>query len=332
MTDIEYPDTDDVRGGSSEHAAQAGSAGGAARIGTLVTWAGAVVSLGLVVGMAVWAVQLTLRDVSGVPVIRALEGPMRVAPDDPGGVQAQNQGLSVNRIAEGGDAAPVPDRIVLAPPPVDLEEVALASASRPAPADVQVAGPAVTPDPEPAAASAPTPAEINAGTQALIERLMSRAEPLPGVAPAAEPAAAPVGDETAEVASAVQIIPASVPGVARSVRPATRPASLSVATPASPTSANSVQDIDAATLPEGTRLVQLGAFDSPEIARAEWDRLTRLFPDYFLGRARVIQEASSGGSAFYRLRAYGFDDLAASRRFCAVLMAQNAPCIPVTVR
>jgi len=46
----------------------------------------------------------------------------------------------------------------------------------------------------------------------------------------------------------------------------------------------------------------------------------------------VIQQASSGGSAFYRLRAHGFDDLAASRRFCAALMAQNAPCIPVTVR
>ena len=91
-------------------------------------------------------------------------------------------------------------------------------------------------------------------------------------------------------------------------------------------------EIDAAALPAGTRLVQLGAFDTPEIARQEWERLTARFPDFFAGRARVIEEASSGGSAFYRLRADGFADLAASRRFCSALMAQNTPCIPVTVR
>jgi hypothetical protein len=284
--------------------------------------------------MVVWAIQLTLRDVSGVPVIRALEGPMRVAPDDPGGVQAQNQGLSVNRIAEGADAGPVPDRIVLAPPPVDLAELSLASASRPVPETVSVAEDDPEPEPSAEPVSAPSPAEIAAGTQALIERLMSRAEPLAAPAPASEPDAAPVEAEVADVTRAVQIIPASVPGVARSLRPTTRPASVNArSVPTADTAnANAVQDIDAATLPEGTRLVQLGAFDSPDIARAEWERLTELFPDYFLGRARVIQEASSGGAVFYRLRASGFDDLAASRRFCAVLMAQNAPCIPVTVR
>jgi hypothetical protein len=85
-------------------------------------------------------------------------------------------------------------------------------------------------------------------------------------------------------------------------------------------------------LAQGTRLVQLGAFDSPEIAQAEWDRLLTRFPDYFVGRARVIQTASSGGATFYRLRAHGFEDLSASRRFCAALVARNAPCIPVTVR
>ncbi|MBF9061284.1 SPOR domain-containing protein, partial [Rhodobacterales bacterium HKCCSP123] len=129
-------------------------------------------------------------------------------------------------------------------------------------------------------------------------------------------------------------IPASVPGVARSLRPAGRPADIVTRARAAPMTdmPQTAPEIDAATLPEGTRLVQLGAFDTPEIAREEWERLTVRFPDYFDDRARVIQEASSGGSSFYRLRAHGFDDLAASRRFCAALMAQNAPCIPVTVR
>lgn len=338
MVDFEYSETGRAHSTPRTGFSHAGDAEGAPRVTTLVNWAGAVVSLGLVVGMGVWAYQLTMRDVSGVPVIRALEGPMRVAPADPGGVQAQHQGLAVNRIAEGGEAAPVPDRLVLAPPPVDLNDVALVSAS--APAILAPSGPsaAMTDDAPGASAdtalsAVPTAAAVNAQTQALIDRLIARAEPLaPVTAPAAAPADTPA-DTAAPIAAqpAVQIIPASVPGPARSLRPATRPASLSLAR-AIPPAAATVAEVDAASLAEGTRLVQLGAFDSPEIARAEWDRLTARFPDYFAGRSRVIQQASAGGSAFYRLRAHGFEDLAASRRFCAALMAQSAPCIPVTVR
>lgn len=328
MTDIEYFGDDDTRGvhHGETYGQGAGAAGaGPAKFGAAVNWAGAIVSLGLVVGMAIWAYQLTMRDVSGVPVIRALEGPMRVAPADPGGTQAEHQGLAVNRIAEGAEAAPAADRVVLAPPPVDLEQVAFTSTS-------VAAGAATTPTAQ------PTPAEVSAGTQALIERLIERAEPLAAPAPGAARAVAPVPPVPAAAPAAdgaAQIIPASVPGVARSLRPATRPASVSarssVAAPA-PAGDAAVRDIDAAGLPEGTRLVQLGAFDSPEIARVAWDRLTVQFPDYFAGRARVIQQASAGGEPFYRLRAHGFDDLAASRRFCAALTAQSAPCIPVTVR
>ena len=91
-------------------------------------------------------------------------------------------------------------------------------------------------------------------------------------------------------------------------------------------------DVDPATLPLGTRLAQLGAYDSPEVARAEWDRLNGKFGDYMDGKKRVIQKASSGGRTFYRLRAMGFDDLSDARRFCSALVAENADCIPVTTR
>jgi hypothetical protein len=317
MTDYDYSEPDEA------HAPHRGGtfSDGTPRIGTLVNWAGAVVSLGLVIGMGIWAYQLTMRDLSGVPVIRALEGPMRVPPADPGGTQAEHQGLAVNRIAEGGDAAPVPDRLILAPPPVDLDVVALASASAPAMPDQSASA---------AEAPLPTPEAVTAGTQALIERLMEQAAPV----------TAPPADAAPGAAPAPQVIPASVPGPARSLRPPTRPEAIraratvttSTSTSTSRAAAGSLNELDPAELSTGTRLVQLGAFDSPEIARAEWDRLAARFPDYFAGRARVIEEASSGGSAFFRLRAHGFEDLAASRRFCAVLMAQNAPCIPVTVR
>ena len=91
-------------------------------------------------------------------------------------------------------------------------------------------------------------------------------------------------------------------------------------------------DVDPETLQQGTRLAQLGAFESPEVAMQEWDRLSGRFGDYMAGKQRVIQKTTSGGRTFYRLRALGFEDLSAARRFCSVLMAEQADCIPVVTR
>jgi hypothetical protein len=124
------------------------------------------------------------------------------------------------------------------------------------------------------------------------------------------------------------------------LRPRLRPTGLQVAAATSPTvTSDAAQvetaastEIDPASLPAGTRLVQIGAFDSPETARAEWTRLEARFGDYLYGKGRVIQRASSGGRVFYRLRAHGFADLSDARRFCSAFVAQNVDCIPVVTR
>ena len=89
----------------------------AARVGRVVNMAGAVVSVGLVAGVAVWGYRLAVRDVTGVPVILAMSDPMRIAPEDPGGRIAAQLGLSVNAVAAEGTAAPLPDQLILAPRP-----------------------------------------------------------------------------------------------------------------------------------------------------------------------------------------------------------------------
>ena len=74
-------------------------------LGTITNWAGAAVSLALIVGIGVWGYKMLARDVSGVPVVRAASGkPMRVQPEDPGGSPAMHQGLAVNRVAADGTA------------------------------------------------------------------------------------------------------------------------------------------------------------------------------------------------------------------------------------
>ena len=82
----------------------------------------------------------------------------------------------------------------------------------------------------------------------------------------------------------------------------------------------------------GTNLVQLGAFPASDVAATEWTRLTGRFGEIMDGKSRVIQEATSGGKTFYRLRAEGFAEVNDARRFCAAMIAENIDCIPVVVR
>ena len=94
----------------------------------------------------------------------------------------------------------------------------------------------------------------------------------------------------------------------------------------------SARDVDPSKIPVGTRLAQLGAFASHEIAVQEWDKLADRFDEYLEDKDRVIEKATSGGRTFYRLRAMGFADLSDARRFCSALVAERAECIPVVTR
>lgn len=317
-----------------------------------LNWAGALLSVLLIAGLATWGWKLWVRDVTGVPVVRALEGPMRVAPEDPGGLASAYQGLTVNRIAEDRVDAPPSERVVLAPQPAtldkgdDLPMADLPAAVRPEP---------VARDREPAvarieAAAEPEPAPIapdgdaDAAAVALHEADSidaAPAVPAESAAPAlavesAAPAETPSATDLAVAAALADIglkpepatvrvaAAAHVPDV--TPRPVLRPVNLQRVSAPAVTPAG---DIEPATIPVGTRLVQLGAYGSSDVARAEWDTAQARFGDYLVGKTRVVQEAQTGGRTFFRLRALGFEDLSEARRFCAVLVAEGANCIPV---
>ena len=91
--------------------------------------------------------------------------------------------------------------------------------------------------------------------------------------------------------------------------------------------------IDPSNLSRETPMVQLGAFKNASIAKSKWAWVSRRFESYFEGKIPVIQRrAASGGKVFYQLRAVGFKDMDASRRFCSLLKAENKDCIRVAVR
>jgi len=318
-----------------------------ADVNSAVTVLGAMLSLALVVGVGIWGYRLMVRDVSGVPVVRALDGPMRIQPADPGGRPADHQGLAVNTVAAQGIAAAPADRLILAPRPVELtDEDAPMGKIKPV-TPVSVDEPAAEKNPvfTTDATDRPTEELIDASLTATVAPLSGEV-PLPVSATPADAAriVQPEPLNAAEPDSAatttVDLAVLNAPGLKRSLRPQARPArdvadagntTLEAAINAAVETAASL-DVDPASLAAGTRLAQLGAYDTPEIARAEWDRLYGRFGDYLDGKKRVIQQATSGGRTFYRLRAMGFDDLSDARRFCSALVSENADCIPVTTR
>ncbi len=297
---------------------------------------GAVMSLALVVGAGVWGYKLLSRDVSGVPVVRAAEGPMRIQPEDPGGEQASHQGLSVNNVAAVGAAGRPADRLILAPEPVDvsLDDMELSETGE----DEEL----VTRNAEQAEALASDDEAVRlAAVTALADQIARDAEPLSELEEeiaALEPETEALMERQEEVEPEPAVVeerPKVEGGLGRSLRPKLRPASYTPveAAVASLTDTGATyKDIDPDTIPPGTRLAQLGAFASAEIAREEWQKLSETFGEYLEGKDRVIQKAKSGGRTFYRLRALGFEDLSDARRFCSALVAEKTECIPVVTR
>jgi hypothetical protein len=296
--------------------------------------AGAAVFLGLVLAMGLWAWRLGTRDATEVPVIRAMEGPARIQPDDPGGTQAAHQGLEVNTVLA---AQPAPPPRVFEPATLTAESPALAAEDGPqgelilaTPAPLPTADDALEadlrmPQSEDAEALAVTPApDLTAGLDPI---------PLADTAEAGDPTAAaeprPRGrpgnlvvarlDKTQAVASA----PAKPAPAKAAAAPAPQPA-------AAPASAPAAQEVSG--LGSGTRLVQLGAYDSEAITRQAWSKLVAANSDLLGSKRLYVERATSNARVFYRLRVAGFENTEQTRVMCESLKARGIDCIPVTLQ
>lgn len=290
----------------------------AEQVQRLIHMAGAACSAALLIGLGLWGYNLAMRDVTAIPVIRAAEGPMRSAPVDPGGEIATHQGMAVNRVAAMVPESVRPEEVILAPDPVALE-----------PEDA----PGLT-------ALMPEGEAALDGALPLADGVMAALPDAVELAPVEEaPPVVASTDEAVLLALSVDLeaLAEDEPApVAEVVRPRPRPGppadavALAIAATMAPMPV--AARIDPSTLPQGTRLVQLGAFDTETEAQGQWDRLAAQFGDLMSGKAMVVQDAVSGGRTFYRLRAHGFEDEADARRFCAALLAESAACIPVAHR
>ncbi|MEM8870304.1 MAG: SPOR domain-containing protein [Pseudomonadota bacterium] len=298
-------------------------------IGHALKWGAVALSLSLLVIFGLWAYRLGVRDAREIPVIQALDRPARVQPSDPGGTLMPNQGLEVNEIL-GGDAAQTPREATLAPATLDLNDE-----DTPA-GDVQAADTAATSSGASEPAAVPDPADEIA---ALLERALSgddddsgSIEALPAVPPL--PFVRPRSRPEGLVASSVPTAPAEPTVVAAVPDPAPTAVQGGVLSAENTTrsAAVSPSDADPASLPAGTRLVQLGAYEGNVQAEAQWERLMKAHGDLLGGKSHFVQTRVSNGQTYYRLRVIGMETENDQTFLCEALKARSVDCIPVIVR
>ncbi|MFQ8431797.1 SPOR domain-containing protein [Amaricoccus sp. W119] len=284
--------------------------------------AGAVLFLGVIGAMGLWSYRLGTRDANEVPVIKAMAGPARVAPEDPGGARAAHQGLEVNSVLAGNQ--PDPTGIAPAAP----EPVALADEDA-AEGDLVIAGTPIEPDAASRADGGPeaqpkplSPVSIQNELAAMVASVapVAAAEPEgePGDAPGDDPGAAPVAGD----------------------RPMGRPSNLRMARTTAPVEAAptrsgasvSSQPREVSSVAQGSRLVQLGAYDSEALAREAWGRLVARDGDLLGAKSLYVERTTSNARVFYRLRVAGFDSADETRQMCDALRGRGVDCIPVTLQ
>ncbi len=247
-----------------------------------------------------------------IPVIEAPSGPLRVRPENPGGMQLAN---GVDTTPEGTGT--------LAPPP----EVPQPGALR---AQIQAGAAAAGLAAGIGAASAGVIAQTDQATHAQTAqgRTETSTTSPPGVAVPgmAVPGAAP------DLPLAVPHVAAAVPGV-RGAASSTQPGPVVGTTPPGPAAAGAqpaTVDARPAAAPaagtQGGAMVQLAALDSEQGATTEWQRLQHRMPELLGSRRPEVQRAAHDGHPIWRLRTGGFATLAQAAEFCIQVRAKGTGC------
>lgn len=253
-----------------------------------------VFAAGTIAGWYYVGTQFLTGDDSGIPLMKADKGPVKVRPINPGGMEVPDRDKLVYDRMQGNGERPRVERLLPAP------ETPLPPPSRELPKQLEAAAPA----PESAkdlAAVAPaagpvTPPPAKAGT--------SRAPPV-HAGPSVPPGPAAATPTVEEVLAAVRPPPAPK-------------------TPAPKTPAKGASKAPAYR-------VQLAAVRSLERAQGEWDRLRRKNTDLLGKLALSVVKADLGPKkgVFYRLRAGPLADEAAARALCATLASRKVGCLIV---
>lgn len=241
-----------------------------------------------------WGLERGYRE--EVPVIRAEAGPVKVKPDNPGGLVVPNQDKLVLNQGAG------------APEPAGVERL-LSAPETPQP----------VPQPETAPALAAADAEGTANEPTLRLQSVESAAPSAAAGQTAETQAAAEPTPPPEVAPAAGGTAAADAGGSESA----------TATPdvGGGGGAAAPAKLQLAAVEDGDFVIQLASVTSDEAAKTEWARLRKSFPDLLGDMNLAVQRATVKGTEYHRVQTGPFPSRATALDMCAQLKAQNQPCI-----
>ena len=281
-------------------------------------WTGAALSFFLLVGAIGWSYQLIVRDINQIPVVRAQLGPLRVAPDDPGGLTAANQGLSVTQLAVN-EKPLLSNEIHLAPAAeiLNAENLALQVTEH------------VNSNTDDGTFEIK---EVNAENGINLKEVFNEIEVDNSSKKEVVLSKVAFSQKKIEIENAVSLALSITDDPVDSLtllRPKLRP--MISRRNNKITGDQVVNNEPISNLPIGSAVVQLGAFENKNLAKSEWQRFEKLLGSILFSKKMIVQKAESGGKIFYRLRASGFDDISDARQFCSAI-SDRVACIPVVTR
>jgi cell division septation protein DedD len=232
-----------------------------------------------------------------VPVVQALDDPVKVKPASPGGLEVPYQDqLVLNQQGARAGEQPVVERLL--PPPE-------------------------TPQPPPSEPEPLIAAQARPGTPATGEIAAAAAAPLKGDGIVE----APVPDRN-EIIEVPPPPSAAAPAQPAPAQPATTQPAPAQPAPAQPAPAQVAQATGKAPA-KGSYLVQLGSFTTTKGTRNAWVKLKKAHPELLGDMSLFIQEATVNDRAYYRVQAGPVPNRATALDMCAQLKAKNQDCLVV---
>lgn len=278
-------------------------------------------------------------DDAGLPAQLALNATPDAAP-----VQLASASDLVRDASERADPAPVAPTQAVEPAAAPVQFAALSPAAPSAPSKIaefksqpgDVAAPAAKPAFSPAAIAAvlakPPAAPLSMASAADQLETVDRGQPMLDTGPAPSPAAR-LQAPTAQPVLKAAFRPAAATSAAKPLVSATPQETLrrafaqpgAAAPKATPARTNWAVGIGKPATKPSNWVVQLGAFDSPVLARTQWTKISQSrapLKDY----GAVHSTVQVNGRTFYRLAVRGFENRGAAWATCGVLRSSGQDC------
>jgi hypothetical protein len=261
----------------------------------IVNWAGALLSIIILITLIIWGFSLNVSDSAEIPVVKAKIKELRVVSEEPGGQIVNYQGFSVNNVQEQGKVQSAATRIILAPEPIKLIEE-----------DINISiieNSGVTNEPK--------VSSLNNGDGENKKEIIN------------------VLDGISTFSVVISVIPKirnlygtySLDKIIENndvdLTPGTK---------------DKIKATNEGSLKPGTNLVQLGFYSTKQKAQKVWSDLMINNSSVFKNKNRIIQNVNIRGNNSYRLTVVGFSGLGESRDFCLFLRDSLPTCLPMRAK